>query len=148
MNFLTPLFGWLRSRLRENEVDKRERVKILASELEKLAELMTEVLKSTDTLGRIQSDKLVDLEMKRKRVWDRWVSILSSSGYARHDADLQTEIEKCIRIAHAAPGAYVEEVYLAQIGISEGIVSLETRQRFEKCVHRLQDLITRMRLNA
>lgn len=62
--------------------------------------------------------------------------------------DTQTEIEKCIKIAHAAPGAYVEEVYLAQMAIADGRVPPQVRERFAKAIDSIRDLTTRMRLNA
>lgn len=148
MNILTSIFGWLRARRRERVVDERDKTRTLAAELDKLAELMVEVLKVTDAQGRIQNDKLPELDLIRKRVWNRWVSILGSSGYATRDAELQAEIERCIRVAHAAPGAYVEEVYLAQIGISQGYIPPEVRARFSQAIHSLQDLTARMRLDA
>ena len=148
MNILTSIFVWLRTRRREQVVDERDKNRALAAELDKLADLMVEVLKVTDAGGRIQNDKLPELDIIRKRVWNRWVSILGSSGYATRDSELQAEIEKCIRVAHAAPGAYVEEVYLAQIGILQGYIPLEVRARFSRAIHSLQDLTARMRLDA
>lgn len=148
MGLIADGLRWLASWRREAVVDQRDRTRTLAAELDKLAELMSAVLEVTDADGRIQTDKRSDLELLRKRVWNRWVSILGSSGYATHDKELQAEIEQSIKIAHAAPGAYVEEVYLAQIGIAEGYVSRAVRERFATSIHALNDLTTRMRLNA
>lgn len=40
-----------------------------------------------------------------RSVWNRWCTILETNGYAGRDAQTQAEIERCIEIAHAAPGA-------------------------------------------
>lgn len=109
---------------------------------------MAEVLSVTAPNGKIQPDRLPELDLMRKRVWNRWVSILGTSGDATQDAEVQAEIKKCIQIAHAAPGTYVEEVYLIQIGLAEGYIPAEIRSRFASSIHSLQDLTTRMRLDA
>lgn len=148
MSILGNIFNWVLSFRRERALDSRYTKEILANELDKLADLMTDVLEATKANGQLDVDKLPELERFRNRVWNRWVSILGESGYATQDPELQTEIEKCIRIAHAAPGAYVEEVYLAQIGIADGIVPLEVRDRFADAIDKIRDLTTRMRLNV
>ena len=148
MSIFTSAIGCLRLWRRERTVDKREITKSLAIELDNLAELMSELLLVTEADGQIKQEKLEELEILRQRVWSGWVTILGTSGYASQDPELQAEIEKCISIAHAAPGAYVEELYLAQIGMAKGRISHEVRGRFAKSIHNIQDLTTRMRLNA
>lgn len=51
-------------------------------------------------------------------------------------------------MAHAAPGAYVEEIYLIQKGLAEGFIDKEIRQRFERCIDRIHDVTTKMRLDS
>lgn len=148
VNMLGNFISWMLSFCRARVLDERYKKEVLADELDKLAELMTDVLNATKSNGRIDEEKLQDLELLRKRVWNRWVSILGESGYATQDSELQAEIEKCVRIAHAAPGAYVEEVYLAQMGIAGGYVPHEIRERFAGSIDRIRDLTTRMRLNV
>lgn len=142
-NFVSLLFKWYRERV----LDKRETTTTLARELEGLAELMSEVLKVADAEGNISKAKLPELDLMRKRVWSRWVSILGTDGYATQDAKVQSEIEECIRIAHAAPGAYVEELLLIQQSLVEEKVPSEVRTRFSISIHNLQNLVTQLRLN-
>ena len=61
---------------------------------------------------------------------------------------MQAEIERCIEIAHAAPGAYVEEIYLVQIALSNGSVPKEVRERFAESIERLRNLAVKLRLNS
>ena len=141
---LKPLW----SRRRERIADRRETTKVLAGELDKLADLMSAVLSVADAEGRLQPDKVPELELLRQRVWNRWASILSTDGYASQDPDVQAEIDKAVRIAHAAPGAYVEEIYLVQMGLARGFVPREVRDRFARSIDAIRDATARMRLNA
>jgi hypothetical protein len=109
---------------------------------------MSDVLKVTSADGRVQTDKVPELESLRQRVWNRWVSILGTDGYARQDPRVQAEIEKAVRIAHAAPGAYVEEIYLVQLSLASECVPQEVRDRFGKSIDAIRDATARMRLNA
>lgn len=109
---------------------------------------MSNVLNVTSPEGIIQQDKLPELELLRQQVWGRWISILDTRGYASQDPLIHEEIEKCIKIAHAAPGAYVEEILLIQMDLSEGRISQENRERFSRSISSIKDLTTRMRLNA
>lgn len=148
MCILKDILGWLLTKKREQVVDKRETIKTLADELDKLADLMSNVLNVTSLDGYIQQNKLPELEIVRQQVWVRWISILGTSGYASQDPHIQEEIEKCIKIAHAAPGAYVEEIFLIQMDLSKGRISQENRERFSRSINSIRDLTTRMRLNA
>jgi hypothetical protein len=148
VTFLTNILRWLFSLRRERVLDKRDATKTIAVELDKLAELMSEVLKVTSSNGSLQQDKLPELELMRRRIWDRWISILSSESYEKQDPKSRAELEKCIRIAHAAPGAYVEEIYLVQMSIAEGFVRNDVRERFAKSIDAIRNATTRLRLNA
>jgi hypothetical protein len=141
---LKPLW----SRRRERVVDRRETIKTLAAELDKLADLMSDVLNVTAADGGIQPQKIPELEVVRQRVWNRWVSILSTDGYDGQVPGAQAEIEKAVNIAHAAPGSYVEEIYLVQVGLASGFVSREVRDRFARSIDAIRDATARMRLNA
>lgn len=147
MNILIDILKWLFSLHKDRATEVTEKSKVLADELDKLADLMSEVLRVTSADGRIQKERIPELDLLRQRVWYRWVSILGTNGYASQDPDIQAQIERCIRIAHAAPGAYVEEAYLAQISIADGRVSQEVRERFAKSIDRIRDTTTRMRLD-
>ena len=129
-------------------MDKRESVERLVGELDKLADLMSEVLDATSPAGEIREDRLPDLDAMRRQVWGRWVTILGTDGYATKDRELQQEIEACVKIAHAAPGAFVDEVYQVQLCISKGRIGEDTRLRFAESISRLRDLTTRMRLDS
>ena len=148
MSILADIGRLVLTKLRERAVDKRESVERLAGELDKLADLMTEVLDATSPAGEIREEKLPDLDAMRRRVWGRWVTILGTDGYATKDRELQQEIEACVKIAHAAPGAFVDEVYQVQLCISKGCISQDTRVRFAESISRLRDLTTRMRLDS
>lgn len=145
---LSDLLKWLLSKRREQVVDARESSRALAAELEGLAELMQSVLHVTGPDGRIATEGTKDLAFRCRRVWNRWGSILDSRGYASRDADTQAALERCIQIAHAAPGAYVEEVYLVQIALGEGTVPTDVRVRFAESIERLRNLAVKLRLNA
>lgn len=147
MNILIDILKWLFSLHKDRATEEIEKSKVLADELDKLADLMSEVLRVTSADGRIQKKRIPELDLLRQRVWYRWVSILGTNGYASQDPDIQAQIESCIRIAHAAPGAYVEEAYLAQISIADGRVSQEVQERFAKSIDRIRDTTTRMRLD-
>lgn len=147
MKTLIDILKFLFSLHKDRATKVTEKSKVLADELDKLADLMSEVLRVTSADGRIQKKRIPELDLLRQRVWYRWVSILGTNGYASQDPDIQAQIERCIRIAHAAPGAYVEEAYLAQISIADGRVSQEVRERFAKSIDRIRDTTTRMRLD-
>jgi len=145
---LSDVLRWLLSKRREQAVDARDSSKALAAELEGLAGLMDDVLKVTGPDGRIAPDGAKDLAFRCRSVWNRWCTILETNGYAGRDAQTQAEIERCIEIAHAAPGAYVREVYLVQIALGEGSVPTEVRERFAESIERLRNLAVKLRLNA
>lgn len=145
---LSDALKWLLLKRRELVVDARESSKALAAELESLAELMEDVLKVAGPDGRIALEGAKDLAFRSRRVWNRWCTILDSHGYASRDVKTQAEIERCIEIAHAAPGAYVEEIYLVQIALGEGTVPTEVRTRFAESIERLRNLAVKLRLNA
>lgn len=145
---LSDLLKWLLSKRREQVVDARESAKALAAELDGLAELMEALLQVTGADGRVARDRAADLAFKCRRVWNRWCTILDSNGYASRDTQTQAEIERCIEIAHAAPGAYVKEIYLVQIALGEGSVPADVRARFAEAVERLRNLAVKLRLNA
>ena len=148
MGILSDIVGWLLANRRERVVDEREVTKSLASELDALAELMSDLLEATDGAGQIRDEVLPDLERRRERVWTRWISILGTDGYATRDPGLQAEIEECIKICHAAPGVYVEELYLVQIGATEGCVPKDIVDQFARSIDRIRDLTARMRIDA
>lgn len=145
---LSDVLKWLLSKRREQVVDARESSKTLAVELEGLAELMEGVLKVTGSDGVIASEGVKDLEFRRRTVWNRWCAILGSNGYASRDMLIQAEIERSIEIAHAAPGAYIEEIYLVQIALGAGSVPTAVRERFAESIERLRNLAVKLRLNA
>lgn len=145
---LSDVLKWLLSRRREQVVDARESTKLLAGELDSLADLMDAVLQVTSPDGRVAKERAADLEFQRRRIWNRWSTILDSRGFASRDEQAQAEIERCIEIAHAAPGAYVHEIYLVQIALSEGVVPVEVRVRFAESIERLRNLAVKLRLNA
>ena len=144
---LSNLLGWLLTRRREQVLDKRESTKALARELEQLAELMDDLLKATGADGNIVQASTHDLEFRRRRIWNRWCTILGTHGYASRDAGTQAEIERCIEIAHAAPGAYIKEIYLVQIALGNGRISPEVRVRFADALERLRNLAVKLRLS-
>jgi hypothetical protein len=76
------VLGWLLSWRRQRKTDERESTDTLAQELDKLADLMSEVLNVTTPDGHIDREGLPQLDHLRKRVWNRWVSILDTHGYA------------------------------------------------------------------
>lgn len=45
------------------------------------------------------------LKFRRQRIWNRWCAILRTHGCASRDVQTQPEIDRCIEIAHATPGA-------------------------------------------
>lgn len=145
---LSNLLGWLLSRRREQVLDKRESTKALAVELERLAELMEDLLKVTGADGSIAEASTHDLEFRRRRIWNRWCAILDTHGFASRDAQTQAEIERCIEIAHAAPGAYIKEIYLVQIALGAGQVPPEVRVRFADAIERLRNLVVKLRLST
>ena len=111
MNFLTDILKWLISFRRGKILDKRESTKVLAAELDKLADIMSDVLKVTAADGRLQYDKLPELDLLRKRVWNRWVAILATDGYASADPEVQAKISRCVRIsAHANHARHIAPV--------------------------------------
>lgn len=146
--FLSNLLGWLLSRRREQVVDKRESTKALADELERLAELMEDLLKVTGADGSIVQASTHDLEFRRQRIWNRWCTILGTHGYASRNAQTQAEVERCVEIAHAAPGAYIKEIYLVQIALGDGLVPPEARVRFANAIERLRNLAVKLRLSS
>ena len=145
---LSDVLKWLLSKRREQAVDARESSKALAAALEGLAELMKGVLEVTGSDGCIAPEGAKDLAFRCRTVWNRWCTILDSNGYASREAQTQAEIERCIEIAHAAPGAYVEEIYLVQIALEEGSVPTQVRERFAESIERLRNLAVKLRLNA
>jgi hypothetical protein len=145
---LSDVLKWLLSKRREQAVDARESSKALAAELEGLAELMGSVLKVTGPDGRIAPEGTKDLAFRCRSVWNRWCTILDSDGYVSSDAQTQAEIERCIEIARAAPGAYVKEIYFVQIALGEGSVPTEVRERFAESIERLRNLAVKLRLNG
>lgn len=145
---LSDVLKWLLSKHREQAVDARESSKALAAELEGLAELMEGVLGVAGPDGCIAPEGAKGLASRCRSVWNRWCTILDSNSYAARDAHTRAEIERCIEIAHAAPGAYVEEIYLVQIALGEGSVPTEVRERFAESIERLRNLAVKLRLNA
>ena len=109
---------------------------------------MEGVLEVTGPDGCIAPEGVEDLAFRCRSVWNRWCTILDSNGYASRDAQTQAEIERCIEIAQAAPGAYVEEIYLVQIALGEGSVPTRVRERFAESIERLRNLAVKLRLNA
>ncbi|WP_312772602.1 hypothetical protein [Pseudoxanthomonas mexicana] len=84
----------------------------------------------------------------QRTVWNRWCTILGTHSYASQDSQTQAEIESCIEIAHAAPGAYIKEIYLVQIALGEGSIPTKVRERFAESIERLKNLAVKLRLNA
>lgn len=146
--FISDLLKWLVSKRREQAVDARESCKALAAELEGLADLMEDVLKVADPAGRIAPNGVPDLALRSRSVWNRWCTILESHGFTSRDTRTRAEIERCIEIAHAAPGAYVKEIYLVQIALGQRSVSRDVRERFAESIERLRNLAVKLRLNA
>lgn len=145
---LSDVLKWLLSKRREEVLDARESSKALAAELEGLADLMECVLRVTGPDGRIAPEGANELAFRCRSIWNRWCTILDSRGYASRDVQTQAEIERCIEIAHAAPGAYVKEIYLIQIALGDGSVPTEVRNRFAESIERLRNLAIKLRLNA
>jgi hypothetical protein len=140
---------WRRGDKEVERQDKQVEVeRLVGIELENLADLMSAVLSATDTQGRIVESQLGDLNRLRKRSWNRWVEILGSGAYGSLSEEDSNEIEKLIRISHAAPGSYVDEVYLIQIAVEEGSVPYEVRRRFADSVDRIRDKGVQLRLRA
>ena len=144
---LEKLLDWLFTYRRNQSQDKREITMVLSNEIDKLADLMEEVLKVTNPDGSVQNQKLFELKQLHRRVWNRWIMILDSKGYSSLNPRLITELSGCIQIAHAAPGAYVEELYLLQVGLETGHIELNVRERFARSIDRLRDMATKISLN-
>ncbi|MNF56694.1 hypothetical protein D3C84_381930 [compost metagenome] len=147
MGVLLDLFKWILSIHRERALDKRASTVDLAAEIDRLADLLDHVLKASTPGGSLNLELLPSLEAAHRRVWSRWVTILGTSGYASQDPDVQKEVDRCIKIAHAAPGAYVEEVLLVQFCVAEKKIPIDLRERFSTAIDNLRDLSTKMRLN-
>jgi hypothetical protein len=130
----------------ERQDNQVEVERLVGTELENLADLMSAVLNATDAQGRIVESQFQDLDRLRKRSWNRWIHILSSGAYERLSKEDGDEIEQLIRIAHAAPGAYVDEVYLVQIAIAERCIPYEIRRRFADSVDRIRDKGVQLKL--
>ena len=108
---------------------------------------MSSVLEVTSPDGQIQQEKLPELDILRKQVWNRWITIVESRAYEKLNPEIKEDIEECITIAEAAPGAYVEEVFLLQKCISNGSIDQLTRTRFMSAIGNIRDLTTKLRLN-
>lgn len=147
MRILLDLFRWILSIRRERTLDKRASTFDLAAEIDRLADLLDGVLKASTPDGNLNLELLPSLEAAHRKVWSRWVTILGTSGYASQDPNVQQEIEHCIKIAHAAPGAYVEEVLLVQCCVAEKRIPIDLRERFSTAIYNLRNLSTKMRLN-
>lgn len=148
MNFVIELIKAIFSARRNHVIEHRETKRILADELEDLADLMDQVLAATGPDGRISADRVPELDRLRQRNWNRWVSILGTDGFASQDPDEQAEVERCVRIAHAAPGSYIDEIFMVQKGLHGGYIPIEIREHFAVSIDRLRDVVTRMRLNG
>jgi hypothetical protein len=148
ISILSDVLKWLLSKRREQVVDARDSTKALAAELEGLAGLMERVLEVTGPDGRVAPESVKELALCCRTVWNRWCTILDSHGYASRDTKTQADVERCIEIAHAAPGAYVKEIYLVQIALGEGSVPTSVRERFAESIERLRNLAVKLRLNA
>lgn len=147
MKVLLDLLKWLFTIRKEKAREKRATTVDLATEIDGLADLLENVLKATSPDGSLNLELLPGIHSAHRKVWTRWVTILGTSGYATQDTELQQEIEHCIKIAHAAPGAYVEEVLLVQMCLASKNVSIESRNRFESSIDNLRNLSVKMRLN-
>ena len=147
MKLLLDLLKWLFTIRKEKAQVKRTTTVDLAAEIDRLADLLESVLKATSANGILNLELLPGLETAHRKVWSRWVTILGTSGYATQDPELQHEIEHCIEIAHAAPGAYVREVLFVQMCIASKEVPIELRTRFETSIDSLRNLSVKMRLN-
>ncbi|MBT2117804.1 hypothetical protein KK141_17365 [Dyella sp. LX-66] len=145
---LSSMLGWLLSRRREQALDTREATKALALELERLAELMDDVLQATDVDGSIVQTRIFDLEFRRRRIWNRWCAIMDAPAYAGRDPQIRAEIASCVQIAHAAPGAYIKEIDLVQVALAEARVSSEVKVRFADAIERLRNLVVKLRLSV
>lgn len=145
---LSEIINWVLTFGRNRAEDKRKKTIILSDELDKLADLMEKVLEVTTPDGVIQESKVIELDHLRRKVWNRWTFILESKGYREQRTSVKNEVEACIRVAHAAPGDYVEEIYLIQKGLADGFIDKEIRRRFQRCIDRIRDVNTKMRLNS
>jgi hypothetical protein len=145
---LSDILSWLLSWRRDKVLDARDATRSLATELDELAQLMADVLQVTDANGLIRPEGTQELELRRRTVWNRWCTILGTQGYISRDSETQAEIERAIQIAHAAPGAYITEIYLVQIALGNGSVPTEIRQRFAESIERLRNLAVKLRLNS
>lgn len=139
---------WIHSLLRNRVLDKKEKARTVADELESLADLLTQVLEATGPDGEIEQAQVAELDRLRHRNWNRWASILGSDGFGSQDPETQAEIERCVKIAHAAPGAYVDEILKVQEVLAGRSISPELRERFANSIDRIRDAVTRLRLNA
>lgn len=140
---------WRRRDKEAERHDKQVEVeRMVGTELENLANLMSALLSATDLQGRIIASEIQDLDRLRKRNWNRWIQILSSGAYERLSEEDANEIEKLIRIARAAPGDYVDEVYLIQKAISQRRVPPEILRQFADSVDRIRDKGVQLRLRA
>ena len=145
---LSDILGWLLSHRRAQVVDQRESIRTLAIEIERLADLMDDLLQVTGSDGVILVPTTKDLEFRRRRIWNRWCTILGSDGYASRDPQMQAELERCIEIAHAAPGAYIREIYLVQTALGNGHVPPDVRTRFAESAERLRNFAVGLKLSA
>lgn len=147
MKTLIDLLKWLFAIRKEKAQVKRATTVDLATEIDRLADLLENVLNATAANGKLNIEFLPGLETAHRKVWSRWVTILGTSGYATQDHQLQQEIERCIEIAHAAPGAYVQEVLFVQMCVASKEVPIEIRTRFETSIDSLRNLSVKMRLD-
>ena len=154
LRFIQPAFGIKsaadRKRQRAERASARriEAIRLVGAELDALANLMSEVLSSSDPNGVIDTSRLEDLDQLRKRCWNRWQEILESGSFQQLDEGTRCEVENAVTIAHAAPGAYIKEVYFVQMVLAERSLPPTIRQKFASSIARIRDLGTRLRLAA
>lgn len=145
-NYIGSLLSLISAARRDRRDIRVDRIDRVAEALGGLTELFADLLAATDADGKVLFFSLNELEQRRLRVWNRWIDILSSDTYDALDPAYQQEIERCIHIAHAAPGDYVEEILLAQMCLSERFVDAETRRRFSASLDSLRNMSAKLRL--
>lgn len=125
-----------------------ETTRLIGVELENLADLFTFVLEASEPNGKIKLEKINELCALRIRNWNRWGSILDSGAYQLLTIANRQEIETAIKIAHAAPGDYIDELFMIQKAESECEISLEIRAQFSGSIAKLRDVAAKLRLTA
>ncbi|MCH8846560.1 MAG: hypothetical protein IIC11_07475 [Proteobacteria bacterium] len=125
-----------------------EATRLVGAELKNLANLFSFVLEATDSNGNIKPEMTDELVALRIRNWNQWVSILSSGAYELLEQTDREEIGAIIEVTSAAPGDYINEIFLIQKAESEGKIPIEVRAQFSGSISRLRNKAAQLRLAA